>query len=309
MSQAELNSILEQLRHFSGGSTIEEMRHDFNTGFSLPPHPQATVEEVDANGVPADWITTPNAIPKRGILYLHGGGFIVGSRQSHRRIASDLAEAAAANVLLIDYRLAPEHPYPAALEDSLSAYQWLINECELDAHHLALAGDSAGGNLVINTLISLRDAQQSLPSAAFIASPYVDLARTGQTLQTKAEVDLMVTLELLETCSTLYVPSSDFQNPCVSPLYADLSNLPPLLIHVGTQEVLLDDALRLVRQVALADGAVELKVWQGMIHCLHLFAPILSEGQQAIAEAGAFLKQHWRSCEMLAELNRTSKTN
>lgn len=292
MSQAELNSLLAQLRHFSWGDTIEEMRHNFDASLNLPPHPDATVEEVNANGVPADWITTPNAVPDRVVLYLHGGGFVVGSRATHRRLASDLSEATRAKVLLIDYRLAPEYPYPAALEDSLAAYQWLCHECGLGARDLALAGDSAGGNLVISTLISLRDAHQPLPSAAFVASPYVDLARTGQTMQTKAAVDLIVTSGLLDRCTTMYLPKGNFQTPLISPLYANLVNLPPLLIHVGTKEVLLDDALRLARQAALADVAVELKVWQGMIHGLHLFAPVLSEGKQAISAAGAFLKQH-----------------
>lgn len=292
MSQQELNLILEKLRDFSWGSTPEEMRRNFSSGFTLPPHPSAIVEAVDANGVPADWITTPNSAPDRVILYLHGGGFVVGSRETYRRIASDLSQATAAKVLLIDYRLAPEHPYPAALEDAVTAYQWLINECGLESRYIAIAGDSAGGNLVINTLVSLRNAEEALPSAAFVISPYVDLARTGKTFQTKAQVDLLVTHELLKTINAMYLPSGDFQNPSVSPLYADLSKLPPMLIHVGTEEILLDDALRLARQAALADVAVELKVWPGMIHCLHLFAPMLSEGQQAIYEAGAFLKQH-----------------
>ncbi len=292
MSQQELNLILEKLRDFSWGSTPEEMRRNFSSGFTLPPHPSAIVEAVDANGVPADWITTPNSAPDRVILYLHGGGFVVGSRETYRRIASDLSQATAAKVLLIDYRLAPEHPYPAALEDAVTAYQWLINECGLESRYIAIAGDSAGGNLVINTLVSLRNAEEALPSAAFVISPYVDLARTGKTFQTKAQVDLLVTHELLKTINAMYLPSGDFQNPSVSPLYADLSKLPPMLIHVGTEEILLDDALRLARQAALADVAVELKVWSGMIHCLHLFAPMLSEGQQAIYEAGAFLKQH-----------------
>lgn len=292
MSQQELNLILEKMRDFSWGSTPEEMRHNFSTGFTLPPHPSAIVEAVDANGVPADWITTPNSVPDRVILYLHGGAFVVGSRETYRRIASDLSEATAAKVLLIDYRLAPEHPYPAALEDAVTAYQWLINECGLESRYIAIAGDSAGGNLVINTLVSLRNAEEALPSAAFVISPYVDLARTGKTFQTKAQVDLLVTHELLKTINAMYLPSGDFQNPSVSPLYADLSKLPPMLIHVGTEEILLDDALRLARQAALADVAVELKVWPGMIHCLHLFAPMLSEGQKAITEAGAFLKQH-----------------
>ncbi|MGB7445413.1 MAG: alpha/beta hydrolase [Coleofasciculaceae cyanobacterium] len=294
MSQQELSAILEQLRNLSWGETPAEMRTNFETGFAWPPHPTATVEEVNANGVPAYLISTP-AAQSKVILYLHGGGFIMGSRHSHRRIASDLSEAAKALVLLIDYRLAPEHPYPAALEDSLAAYHWLRETRGFSDSNIAIAGDSAGGNLVLSTLLSLRDASKSLPAAALVMSPFLDLQGTGSTFQTKTDVDLMVTPELIETIVKMYVPNDNPSEPTVSPLYADLSGLPPMLIHVGNQEILLDDSLRLARKAALEDVSVELKVWKDMIHCHHLFAPILEEGRQAITEAGAFLAGYLNS--------------
>lgn len=292
MSQQELNLILDKIRNTSWGNTTEEARQGFKDLFNSPPHPTATFEAVDANGVPADWILTPNSAQDRVILYLHGGGFVMGSRETYRRMASELAEAAAAKVLLIDYRLAPEHPYPAAIEDGVTAYQWLVNEYGLNATQIALAGDSAGGNLVLQILLSLRETQQALPCAAFVISPYVDLAATGETIQTKAEADIMVDAKLLETLPQMYLPNGNVQDPKVSPIYADLSKLPPLLIHVGTAEILLDDSLVLARRAALADVAVELKVFPGMIHAFHLFAAMLGEAQCAISEAGVFLKNH-----------------
>jgi acetyl esterase/lipase len=293
MSQQELNVILDMMRNFPWGETPTQMRASFNdSARSLPPHPTAIVEEVDANGVPASLISTPQAAKDRVILYLHGGGFIAGSRISHCRLACDLSEAARATVLLIDYRLVPEHPYPAALEDALAAYQWLMDERGFSPSHIALAGDSAGGNLALTMLLSLRDAGNPLPVAALLISPLTDMVRTGQTHTTKAHVDLMVLPQVLEAGINAYLPNGDFCNPLVSPIYADLSGLPPMLIHVGNQEVLLDDSLRLARKAALDDVSVELKVWKDMIHSLHLFGPMLTEGREAIASSGAFLARY-----------------
>lgn len=293
MSQQELNVILDMMRNFPWGETLTQMRVSFNnSAHSLPPHPTAIVEEVDANGVPASLISTPEAAKERAILYLHGGGFIAGSRISHRRLASDFSEAANATVLLIDYRLVPEHPYPAALEDALAAYEWLMDERGFSPSCIAIAGDSAGGNLALTTLLSLRDTGKPLPVAALLVSPLTDMARTGETHKTKADVDLMVLPQVLEAGINMYLPNGNFSDPMVSPIYADLSDLPPMLIHVGNQEVLLDDALRLVRKAALDDVSVELKVWKDMIHSLHLFGPMLTEGREAIALSGAFLARY-----------------
>lgn len=293
MSQQELNSIIAMLQDFQWSDSPSQMRSDFNEGFSLPPHPTAKVNPIKADGVPAELISCPGGNPQLVILYLHGGGFVVGSLTTHRRIACDLAEASGASVLTISYRLAPEHPYPAALEDTLTTYRWLVNTRGFHPERVAIAGDSAGGNLALAALLSLRDAGETLPSSALLISPYCDLTRISQTIATHADIDPMVSPQLLDTVTPWYAPDGDLRHPLLSPLFADLSGLPPLLIHVGASEVLLDDALKLARKAGLANVAVELKVWQNMIHCFHLFAPMLEEGRGALEEAGSFLRQHF----------------
>ncbi|MGD1854622.1 MAG: alpha/beta hydrolase [Leptolyngbyaceae cyanobacterium] len=293
MIGSELDQIRAMLQDFTWGDTIAEMRSNFDNGFSLPPHPTAQVTPVQAGGVAAELISLPQGNSDRIILYLHGGGFAMGSCQTYRRLAADIAAAANSSVLVIDYRLAPEHPYPAALEDTLTAYRWLIDAQRFSPSQVAIAGDSAGGNLALAALVSLRDMGDELPAAASLISPYCDQTQTSPTITTHAAVDPMVSPQLLDTITRWYAPDADLKQPLISPLYADLSALPPLLIHVGAADVLLDDSLQLARQVGLANGAVELKVWQNMIHCFHLFAPLLAEGRQAIAEVGAFLHRHW----------------
>lgn len=257
----------------------------------MPAHPTAEVQPMTASGVTAEWITCPNSSTDRVILYLHGGGFIMGSLAAYRRLASDLAAAAGASVLLLDYRLAPENPYPAALEDALTAYRWLIENQNFQPKQISIAGDSAGGNLALGLLLSLKEKARPQPACAALLSPYCDQTRTGSTMVSHADRDLMVTAPLLDTIADCYAPGKDLRSPLLSPLYADLFGLPSLLIHVGASEVLLDDALRLARQAGLADVPVTLKVWADMIHCFHLFAPVLEEGRVAIAEAGAFLSK------------------
>lgn len=297
MSQQELSNILCMLEDFEWGDTISEMRSHFNEGFSLPPHPRAEVTAVSANGVPAELISISHGNADRIILYLHGGGFVMGGCSTHRRLAADLAEAAGTSALVIDYRLAPEYPYPAALEDTLAAYRWLLETQGFRPGEVAIAGDSAGGNLALASLISLRDMGEAMPASSVLISPYCDQTRNSPTIVTHADIDPMVSPQLLDMISPWYAPDTDLKRPLISPLYGDLSGLPPTLIHVGAAEVLLDDALQLARQMALANIIVELKVWQDMIHCFHLFAPRLSEGRQAIYEVGVFLNRHWPSTE------------
>ncbi|VEP12440.1 Esterase/lipase (fragment) [Hyella patelloides LEGE 07179] len=207
-------------------------------------------------------------------------------------IASDLSAAAQTQVLLIDYRLAPEHPFPSALEDGLTSYRWLIEKCNFNPTQIALAGDSAGGNLALSIMLSLKKDCQPFPACALLMSPFTDFARKGRSLQTLAALDPFVSPELLKIVVNSYLPEGDCLNPIVSPIYADLSALPPLLIHVGSQEILLDDSLRLASKAAADNVPIELKVWQDMIHCFQLFAPHLANGRKAISEAGAFLMEH-----------------
>ena len=292
MSKTEIKTIVDELRNFHWGKSISEMRTNFKAKFTMPDRPNTKIKSVDANGVPADLISASEACGKRIILYLHGGGYLVGDRHTYRRLASDLSAAAQTPVLLIDYRLAPEHPFPAALEDALASYRWLIEEGDFNPTQIALAGDSAGANLALSMMLSLKKDGQSLPACALLMSPFTDFARKGSSLQTLAAQDPFVSSELLEMVVNSYFPQGDYLNPIVSPIYADLSALPPLLIHVGSQEILLDDSLRLAGKAAADNVAVELKVWQDMIHCFQLFAPNLADGRKAISEAGAFAIAH-----------------
>ena len=222
-------------------------------------------EPVNVRGVPAEWITTPGAKDQYAILYLHGGGYIAGSIKTHRDLVSRISRASKARALIIDYRLAPEHPFPAAVEDATAAYRWLVSTGGIDPSNLIVAGDSAGGGLTIASLVKLRDEGDALPAGAVCLSPRTDLACTGETLRSKAEVDPFITPEGVEFMAGVYLGDVDPKNPLASPLYAGLKGLPPMLIQVGTSEILLDDSLRLADRAKAAGVNVELDVWEDMV--------------------------------------------
>jgi acetyl esterase/lipase len=272
--------------------TVHELRLGLEIlGSKLPPPDDVTCAAVDAGGVPAEWIQAPNAVAPRVILYLHGGGYVLGSIATHRGLAGRLSRAAAARVLLLGYRLAPEHPFPAAVDDATAAYRWLLSQGVSPAR-LVIAGDSAGGGLTIATLVALRDAGVSLPAAAVCQSPWVDLEGIGESMMTKAAADPLVNKDMLLQLAAWYLHDANPRAPLAAPLYADLRNLPPLLIQVGTAETLLDDATRLAARATAAGVDVTLEPWEDMIHVWQLFAPMLPEGQQAIERLGAFIQQH-----------------
>jgi acetyl esterase/lipase len=248
---------------------------------------------VDADGVPAAWVKVPESDSRRVVLYLHGGGYVIGSIRTHRDLAQRIARAAGARVLLIDYRLAPEHPHPAAVEDSVRAYRWLLSQGAQPAS-LAIAGDSAGGGLTVATLVALRDAGVPLPAAAVCLSPWVDLEGLGESMVTKADVDPMVQRDALLRMAAMYLGGHHPRTPLAAPLYADLRSLPPMLIQVGTAETLLDDSLRLAEKARAAGVEVALEAWDDMIHVWQAFAAMLPEGQQAIDRIGEFLRQRLR---------------
>jgi len=293
MARSELTVLIKLLtsRVRPENPTVDELRLGFAIlGSKLPPPDDVTTSAVHAGGVPAEWVVAPGADPQRVILYLHGGGYVIGSLATHRGLAGRLSGAAAARVLLIDYRLAPEHPFPAAVEDATAAYRWLLTTGIRPAR-IAIAGDSAGGGLTVATLVALRDAGEPLPAAGVCLSPWTDLEGTGDSVTTKASADPLVQKEMLLQLARWYLGGAHPRTPLAAPLYADLHGLPPLLIQVGTAEILLDDATRLADRARAAGVEVSLEAWEDMIHVWQLFAPMLREGQQAIERIGAFVQK------------------
>ena len=251
----------------------------------------ARYSRLNAGGVTAEWVTAESASDSRVVLYLHGGGYIIGSPRTHRPLMAELSQASKGRVLGLDYRLAPEHPFPAPVEDSVAAYRWLLSE-GYDPARIAVAGDSAGGGLTVAMIVQARYLGLPVPGAAVCISPWVDMEGLGESMETRAAADPMVGKENLMVSAKTYLGGSDPRAPLAAPLYADLRGLPPMLIQVGDAEVLLDDSTRLAGIAREAGVEVEMDVWDDMIHVWHLFAPILPEGKQAISQAGEFIKKH-----------------
>jgi epsilon-lactone hydrolase len=251
--------------------------------------PDAHIEAVDADGVPAEWTLTPVADPGRVVLFLHGGAYISGGIATHRHLVAEIGRVTRARTLALDYRLAPEHPFPAALEDALTAYGFLLSQGYMPGN-IALAGESAGGGLALAILISLRQMGLPLPACAWLSSPWTDLDMTGDSMESKADVDPLIQKPYLLEAAASYLNGADARTPLASPLYGDLSGLPPLLIHVGTAETLLDDSIRLARLAAQADVRVTLDIWPDMIHAWSLFYQQLDAGRQSLASMGEFVR-------------------
>ncbi len=251
----------------------------------------ATYERVNAGGVPAEWVAAEGAAEDRAIIYVHGGGYVIGSVRTHRVLMSELSRASGAKVLGLEYRLAPEHPFPAPVEDTLAAYRWLLSE-GFDPGRISIAGDSAGGGLTVAALVQIRYVGLPMAGAGVCISPWVDMEGTGDSVVSKAEGDPMVGKDGLLFMAGTYLAGADPKAPLAAPLYADLQGLAPLLIQVGTTEILLDDSTRLADLAKGAGVEVELEIWDDMIHVWHMFAPILPEGKQAIEQAADFIKRH-----------------
>jgi monoterpene epsilon-lactone hydrolase len=292
MTTAQLDSLVTLLRSRPAAETpvVGEVRAGFEqVGVFLGGAPDAKCEKVDAGGVPAEWVAAPGCDPARAILYLHGGGYVIGSINTHRRLAYDISAASGARVLVIDYRLAPEHPFPAAVEDAAKAWRWLLQQ-GFAAHRLAIAGDSAGGGLTLATLVNLRDQKLGLPACAVAISPWVDLEVVGNSITARAAQDPMVQKDGLLWMAGLYLNGKDAKTPLAAPLHADLKGLPPILIQVGTAETLLDDSTRIAEKLHAAGVDVRLAMWPNMLHVFPLFAPILSEGRDGCLEIGSFIR-------------------
>jgi acetyl esterase/lipase len=252
---------------------------------------EAVITPVDIQGVPGEWVVAPATDADGVLLFLHGGGYNAGSCVTHRAMAARLARAARVRVLQIDYRLAPEHPCPAAIEDAARAYRWLLGQ-GIAPQQIAIGGDSAGGGLALATLTELRDTGAQLPAAAFLLSPWLDMALTGESMQTRAQLDPLSSYEGLHAAAQLYLAGRDPSDPQASPLYADLRGLPPLLIHVGDHEVLLSDATRLAERAQAAGVQAQLEIWDAMWHVWHVWADDLPEARDATTRIGAFVRQH-----------------
>ncbi len=292
MSQQQLDSIIQLLKNrpIAQSPSLAETRAGFERmAIMFPVDEDVKCEPVQAGSVKAEWITAPGADAGRAILYLHGGGYVIGSISTHRSLAARLSKAARARVLLIDYRLAPEHPFPAAVDDSVAAYQWMLS-LGLAPARIAVAGDSAGGGLTIATLVAIRDAKLPTPAAGAALSPWVDLEGIGESMTSKSAADPMVQKAGLVEMAKLYLGGKDPRTPLAAPLYADLTGLPPLLIQVGTAETLMDDASRIAERARKAGVKVDYQPYDNMIHVFQMFAPLLDEGQQAIDRIGEFIR-------------------
>ncbi len=245
------------------------------------------VSAIDAGGVPGELITTPVSRPDRHVLYLHGGGYVTGSPALYRHFTGRIAAATHARVLVLDYRLAPEHPFPAALDDAFSACRWLAGG-KADPRRTVVMGDSAGGGLALALLLKLRDDGHDGPAAAVALSPWTDLALSGASLVRNARSDPMLNLADTRLFADSYLAGADPRHPYASPLYGNPAGLPPTLIHVGSDEILRDDAVRIADKMRAAGCHVELEVWSRMPHVWHLLAPVLPEANVAIRRIAAF---------------------
>ena len=271
---------------------LERRKRLDEVGAVWPVADDVEFSEVDVNGVPGEYSIVPGSDASRVLLYFHGGGYCSGSIRSHHRLVTEAGRTARMSTLAVAYRLAPEHPFPAAYDDALSAWQFLRNQ-GIAASHIALGGDSAGAGLTLALTSRLHDAHEKLPGCVWLISPWADLTMSGSTLASKAAVDPLIHKEYLNELADAYLPAGmDKKDPRISPLYADFRNFPPMLIQVGSDETLLADATRLAAPAGAADVAVTLQIWPHMIHAWPLWNAHLEDGRRALANAGAFIRLH-----------------
>lgn len=294
-----LEAILRQSA-FPVGSDVNEQRRLLREAISAQPLPaDVTVTAAALGGVPTAEITVDGIEPRQVVLYFHGGVYVMSDAFLAAGLASQIGRRTHAKVISVDYRLAPEHPYPAAVDDALAAYEALLHN-GIAPSDIAFAGESAGGGLAIATLVNARDHGLALPAAAFVMSPYVDLTLAGTTMETKRDVDPLLSRELLQPRVADYAPGHDAALGLISPVFADLSGLPPLIIQAGSHEVLLDDAVRLARQAATADVEVTLDITPRVPHVFQAYSPFLDEAAAALDRAGQLLSAHLAGAERAA---------
>ncbi len=302
MKDPEIAAIREFLASSSFPEGTEELRKAYDDlGTVFPTAPDVTLEALNANGVPAEWSSTAGAARDRAILYVHGGGYVIGSIKSHRHLVSELGRAAGTRTLAVDYRLAPEHPFPAAVDDTLAAYRYLLAQ-GFAPGRIAIAGDSAGGGLTVAALVAIRDAGLPQPACGFCISPWVDLEAVGGSMTELANIDPMVQKDGLIGMATAYLGGASAKTPLAAPLHAELKGIAPLLIHVGSAETLLDDSIRLAGRAGAAVVEVTLQVWPEMIHVWHFFHPSLKAARDAIEVGGGFIANAMDEREALGQV-------
>lgn len=295
MSDAEIDRVLRYLtEHRPSEQSLVGARAYVETMVAMePPLPDVAITSVVLGGVPAERMVPPDADLSRTFLYLHGGGYSLGSAKGYRPFTSRLARAFGGVTIALDYRLAPEHPFPAAIDDCLAATRSIIRDAGGDASRLVLGGDSAGGGLVLAALLTMRDAGEPLPAAAALLSPWVDLEGSGESMTTRAALDPIVTRAGMHVLASLYLGAGDRKAPLASPTYAVLDGLPPLLVQVGTREAEYDDVTLFAEKLRAAKVRVELEVWENMLHVFQMF-PVLSDAGRAINRIGEFLRANIR---------------
>jgi epsilon-lactone hydrolase len=290
MSDPEILALREVIAKRVRSDDIGQRRRDIDARgrlYALPA--DVVVEPVSAYGVKAEWTSTPDADSSKAILYLHGGGYVIGSLDSHRHLAAEAGRAARARTLALDYRMAPEHPFPAAVDDALAGYRFLL-AAGVPSGGITIAGDSAGGGLVVAAMLAIRDARLPQPGCGWAISPWVDMEAIGGSMTGKAATDPTVQRAGILEMAKLYLNGADPRSPLAAPIYGDLRGLAPLLIQVGAAETLLDDAVRLAQVAGAADVAVDLQIWPEMIHVWHVYYHELAAGRRAIAAGAEFAR-------------------
>lgn len=291
-----IESVIERVKSVYGSWTpmtgVEQMRRDWDDLFWTDAFP-AKSAKVSAGGVDASWVDAAGADPQKALLYFHGGGFQVGSVRSHRDVIARLSAAAGCRALGINYRLAPDHRFPAPIEDAITAYRWLLKQ-GFEPKNIALVGDSAGGGLALSTLLVLREQAMPLPAAVAVMSVWTDLTASGESYETRAKTDPIHQRRMILAMAKNYLgDAGDSHDPLASPLFADLHGLPPVLLQVGDRETVLDDSRNFAKRAREAGVEVQLEVWDDMIHVFQQFTADLPEAGLAIDSIGRFLKKHW----------------
>ncbi|GAA1880027.1 alpha/beta hydrolase [Streptantibioticus ferralitis] len=308
MSEQQRRDLDEMLRQapLDVGGDVAEARavfHEMMT--SMPLLPDVTTASGQLGGVPVVTVDTPGSDLSRVLLYFHGGAYAIGSAADAASLAADVSRRSGARAVCVDYRLAPEYPFPAAVDDAVAAYSALLDQ-GVPSARIAFVGESAGGGLTVATLVAIRDAGMSQPSSAAVFSPWADLTVSGASATSKAAVDPALTPEALRTRARDYLGATPGTEPLASPVFADLTGLPPLLVQVGSHEILLDDAVRLASRAAADDVHVELQVWPQVPHVFQSFAVMLDEADEALQSAAAFTRAHWAAAEAASDASLAS---